>query len=76
MKKGMCHVEIIAAIQTHIHGHKNLKKKLHSCSANICLNKECLRCKLIPNGTKIKMPNTSKASNQTYKQVEFLRIKD
>jgi phage FluMu protein Com len=40
------------------------------------LKQECPRYKLIPNGTKIKIPNNSKAPNQTYKQVQFLRIKD
>ena len=70
----MCQVEIIAAIQTHIRRYKYLKKKVHSYSTNIFFNQECLIYKLIPNDTKIKMLNASKASNQTYKQVQFLRI--
>ena len=58
---GMSHPKVIEASQAYIYRFKNLKRKLHSCSANLFLNQEYPRHIFITNYARIKILNTSKA---------------
>ena len=72
---GMPHLKIISTSQGHIHKYEDLKRKIHSCNANIYFNQKCLRTNIIPNFAKIKIPNTSLASKFMQK-TSTIRIKD
>jgi len=39
----MTHLNIINAIQGHIHEYENTKRKLYNCNANIYFNRQCLQ---------------------------------
>ena len=46
---GMSHPKIINTSHGYIHKYDNLRRKLHTCNANIYFNKKCLIKHLIPN---------------------------
>jgi len=68
--------------QGHLHKYEDLKGKIYNCNANVYFNKKYLRKNIIPNFAKIKIPNTSPASQFTqgnevvldYKFVYFVNL--
>ena len=63
---GMSTIKIASASQAkYIHKYKNRKNKLAKCCANIYFNTQCLKHKLTPNYSNIKIPRTSPAATYT-----------
>ena len=62
---GMSHLKVTSTSQGPIHTFTSLKRKLYNCNANIYFNQQCLKKKLTPAYTKIKIPNTSPACKYT-----------
>jgi hypothetical protein len=64
------------ASRAFIHQYENLKRKMYNVNANIYFNQKCLHKNIIPNFTKIKVPNTSPASKFIQHKLSITRIKD
>jgi len=73
----MSSIQIITGSQVHdVNQHNNLKSKVLKCCANIYFNRQCLKQNLIPNYTKIKIPNTIPAATSKKHKIVKLRIRD
>ena len=46
------------------------------CSANIYFNRQCLKNNIIPKYARVKVPNTSPASQHTAQKAKVMRVKD
>ena len=72
----MTSIKLLASPAHSINRYKSTKSKLLKCCANIYFNKQCINRKITPKYAKIKVANTSPASQTTAKKAQLIRIKD
>ena len=73
---GMPLLKFMNASQSFIHKFTNLKRELYNLNVNITFNRKCLKKKLTPTYAKIKIPNTSPATNFTQQKLTNIKIKE
>ena len=64
--------KFVASLAKCIHLYKNLIAEVHSCCANICFNRQCLKQGVIPKNAQLKIPYTSGASQVRQKKTQAL----
>ena len=72
----MTSIKLLASQAHSINRYKSTKSKLLKCCASIYFNKQCINRKITPKYAKIKVADTSPASQTTAKKAQLTRIKD